>query len=90
MALGLSLGMVVGYQIFARYIFGYVYPQGYAEGALIISVMSLFFVFRLVNVVIEMHWVARDRYTTFVRMRVGCGLASVILNILCIPLYGPE
>lgn len=88
LAMALSLGMVAGYQVFARYLFDHFYPDGYAEGALILSVMSAFFIFRLVNVVFEMHWVARDRYATFVRMRVGCGLVSVVLNVLCIPVYG--
>jgi O-antigen/teichoic acid export membrane protein len=68
LAMALSLGMVAGYQVFARYLFDHFYPDGYAEGALILSVMSAFFI--------------------FVRMRVGCGLVSVVLNVLCIPVYG--
>jgi O-antigen/teichoic acid export membrane protein len=88
LAVCLSVGLVLGYQLFAWYLFPHFYPPGYAAGALIMAVMSGYFVFRLVNVVFEMHWVAKDRYPTFVRMRVACGLLSVALNALCIPLYG--
>ncbi len=88
LAMALSLGMVCGYQLFAWYFFQYFYPPGYADGALVMAVMSGFFIFRLVNVVFEMHWVAKDRYSSFVRMRVACGLVSVGLNLVCIPVYG--
>ena len=40
------------------------------------------------NVVFEMHWVAKERYTAFVKARVTCGLVSIVLNLVFIPIYG--
>ena len=88
LAAGLSLGMVAAYQVFAWYFFKFFYPPGYADGALIVAVMSCFFIFRLVNVVFEMHWVAKERYNRFVLMRLTCGAISVALNAVLIPIYG--
>ena len=87
-AMALSLVMVLCYQIFAFNFFGLFYPDTYAEAALILSVLSGFFIFRLVNVVFEMHWVAKERYTAFVKARVTCGLVSIVLNLVFIPIYG--
>ncbi|WP_188981934.1 oligosaccharide flippase family protein [Pseudomonas matsuisoli] len=85
---GISLAMVIGYQLFAGYLFDLFYPETYAYAARLLSIMSLFFVFRLVNVVFEMYWVARGRYTAFVRIRIACGLLSVALNYVFINTHG--
>lgn len=84
----LSVFMFIGYQVFSTYIFGYLYPDQFADAALIMALMSGFFIFRLVNVVFEMYWIAGETYSTFVKMRVGCGVLSVGLNALLIPFYG--
>ncbi|MBQ0777173.1 MAG: oligosaccharide flippase family protein [Pseudomonas sp.] len=88
LAAGMSTVIFVGYQIFATYLFGYIYPESFSEASVILAIMSSFFIFRLINVVFEMHWIAADRYSTFVKMRVGCGVLSVTLNALLIPVYG--
>lgn len=88
LAVAMSTVIFLGYQVFASYLFGYLYPEKYAEASIIMALMSGFFIFRLINVVYEMHWIAGDRYSTFVKMRVGCGLLSVTLNAFLIPVYG--
>ncbi len=88
LAFGLSLAMFAAYQIFALFLFHLFYPGSYAGASLILKIMACFFIFRLVNVVFEMYWVAKDRYATFVKMRVFCGLLSVGLNWVFIPVFG--
>jgi O-antigen/teichoic acid export membrane protein len=88
LAFGLSLGMFAAYQIFSLFLFHLFYPQSYAGASLILRIMACFFIFRLVNVVFEMYWVAKDRYPSFVKMRVFCGLLSVALNAAFIPAFG--
>jgi O-antigen/teichoic acid export membrane protein len=88
LAAALSVVMFIGYQVFSTYLFGYFYPQSFADASMIMAIMSGFFMFRLVNVVFEMYWIAGEKYHTFVKMRVGCGLCSVTLNALFIPFYG--
>ncbi|WP_162988055.1 lipopolysaccharide biosynthesis protein [Stutzerimonas urumqiensis] len=88
LAIGLSLGMFVGYQVLALLLFHLFYPESYAGGSLILRIMAGFFIFRLVNVVFEMYWVAQERYANFVKMRVFCGLLSVALNWMFIPVFG--
>lgn len=88
LAVLLSLVMFAGYQIFATYFFGFLYPESFAYATLIMSVMSGFFIFRLINVVFEMHWVAKEKYDNFVKRRVLCGIVSVALNLSLIPIFG--
>ncbi len=88
LAVLLSLAMFAGYQLFAVYIFEYLYPQSFADATLIMSIMSGFFIFRLINVVFEMHWVAKEKYDSFVKRRVLCGIISVALNLSFIPFAG--
>lgn len=88
LAAGLSLLMFVAYQVFAFNFFTWFYPEGYAGAVTILAVLSGFFIFRLVNVVFEMYWVAQERYAAFVKMRVACGLFAVVMNLLFLPLYG--
>lgn len=88
LAAAISVIMFAGYQVFSTYLFGYLYPESFADASVIMAVMSAFFIFRLVNVVFEMYWIAGEKYSTFVKMRVGCGLCSVGLNALLIPIYG--
>ncbi|WP_415054088.1 oligosaccharide flippase family protein [Halopseudomonas sp.] len=88
LATGMSAVIFLGYQVFAAYLFGYIYPESFSEASVVLALMSSFFIFRLINVVFEMHWIAADRYSTFVKMRVGCGVLSVTLNALLIPVYG--
>lgn len=88
LAVGLSLGMFAGYQVFALLLFHLFYPESYAGASLILQIMAGFFIFRLVNVVFEMYWVAEERYDSFVKMRVFCGLLSVALNCIFIPVFG--
>jgi O-antigen/teichoic acid export membrane protein len=88
LAAGLSLAMFAGYQIFGLLFFHLFYPESYAGASLILQIMAGFFIFRLVNVVFEMYWVAQERYATFVKMRVFCGLLSVALNWMFIPVFG--
>ena len=85
---GLSLAMFAAYQIFALFLFHLFYPNTYAGASLILKIMACFFIFRLVNVVFEMYWVAKERYAIFVKMRVFCGLLSVGLNWIFIPVFG--
>lgn len=80
--------MFVGYQVLALLLFHLFYPESYAGGSLILRIMAGFFIFRLVNVVFEMYWVAQERYANFVKMRVFCGLLSVALNWMFIPVFG--
>jgi len=88
LAFGLSLAMFAAYQIFALFLFHLFYPNTYEEASLILKIMACFFIFRLVNVVFEMYWVAKERYAIFVKMRVFCGLLSVGLNWVFIPVFG--
>ncbi|WP_462383716.1 oligosaccharide flippase family protein [Pseudomonas sp. Marseille-QA0892] len=85
---GLSLAMVIGYQVFAGFFFHLLYPESYAQAADLLSIMSLYFIFRLVNVVFEMYWVAKNRYSLFVKVRIACGLLSIALNYLFLGHYG--
>lgn len=88
LAVLLSLVMFAGYQLLATYLFELLYPDSFAEATLIIAIMSGFFIFRLINVVFEMHWVAKEKYDNFVKRRVMCGVLSVVLNLSLIPTGG--
>ncbi len=84
----ISLVLLVFYQVFAWYGFEYLYPDGFEESPLLLSILSLFFIFRMPNVVSEMYWVANDLVGKFVRIRLIAGVSNVVLNILFVPAFG--
>lgn len=80
--------MFISYQGFATYVFDQLYPENYSAATNVISVMSFYFLFRIINVVYEMYWVAENRYHLFVKLRVASGIFSVVANIILIPRFG--
>ena len=84
----LGFSIFVSYQFFSFWLFGYFYPEKYEPSILILSIMSFFFLFRFPNVVLEIYWLAANKYNTFVRFRVICGSFNVFLSFLLTPLWG--
>ncbi|MBP7174541.1 MAG: oligosaccharide flippase family protein [Cloacibacterium sp.] len=84
----LGFFIFVSYQVFSFGLFGYFYPEKYKHSVLILSIMSFFFLFRFPNVVLEIYWLAANKYNAFVRFRVVCGFLNVFLSFLLTPLWG--
>jgi len=80
--------LVVLYEVFAWLFFDIFYPGEYGESKVILSVLAMFFLFRIPNVILEMYWVAWERYGLFTRLRVLSGILNVVLNISLIPFFG--
>lgn len=64
------------------------FPSGYSESTITISILSLYFLFRFPNVVFEIYWVAEERYDAFVKLRLITAAISVTANSLLIPTLG--
>lgn len=88
--LSIIFGFLVflSYQVFSFWLFRCLYPEKYAPSVLILSIMSYFFLFRFPNVVLEIYWLAANKYNTFVRFRVICGSLNVFFSFLLTPLWG--
>ncbi len=84
--LGLLVSLV--YQVFAYFFFSRIYPLGYDEGVIILSVASAYFVFRFPNVVMEIYYILDCKYVDFVKMRVSFGLLCLFLISVLLPLLG--
>jgi len=76
------------YQIVSFWAYGYIYPDAYQYGAYVLSLASLYFVFRLPNVVMEIFYIVDGRYAVFVKMRIILGVFAVVGCILLLPLVG--
>lgn len=84
----LSILLVCAYNIFSIYLFPYVYPVDYQEGAAVLAVAALYFIFRFPNVVIEIYFIVDGKYNSFVKMRVLFGLTSLALSFTLLPVWG--
>ena len=84
----LSILLVCAYTIFSIYLFPYVYPVDYQEGAAVLAVAALYFIFRFPNVVMEIYFIVDGKYNSFVKMRVLFGLTSLALSFTLLPVLG--
>lgn len=84
----LSIPLVCSYVAFSIYLFPYVYPVDYQEGAAILAVSALYFIFRFPNVVMEIYFIIDGKYSSFVKMRVLFGFASLALSFSLLPVLG--
>jgi len=64
------------------------FPLSYFDSIQTISILSLFFLFRFPNVVFEIYWVAQERYSLFVKLRLIAATISIAANFLLIPTLG--
>lgn len=87
-AIFVSVLLVVFYYGFSKLIFGMIYPKNYEFSSFLLSLLSLFFLFRVPNVVFEMYWVAWDKYSLFVKARIFVGIFNLGANVLFIPVFG--
>lgn len=84
----LSIPLVCSYVAFSIYLFPYVYPVDYQEGAAVLAVAALYFIFRFPNVVMEIYFIVDGKYNSFVKMRVLFGLTSLALSFTLLPVLG--
>lgn len=85
---GLGLLVFGGYQIFSYWIYSYIYPDTYAYGSYVLSLASVYFLFRFPNVVLEIFYIVDGNYPKFVKMRVLFGILAILLCYLLLPLIG--
>ncbi|WP_454455092.1 hypothetical protein [Thauera phenylacetica] len=64
------------------------YPPSYLESIQIISILSLFFLFRFPNVIFEIYWVAEEKYNLFVKIRLAAATISILINLTLMPILG--
>ena len=76
------------YQVVSYWAYEYIYPNAYQYGAYVLSLASLYFVFRFPNVVMEIFYIVDGRYAVFVKMRIILGVFAVVGCILLLPLVG--
>lgn len=90
MAISCGVGalLVCAYLIFSNYFFNYIYPSEYADGAAVLALGSIYFLFRFPNVVMEIYYIIDGKYQIFVKMRVLFGLASLALSFILLPIVG--
>lgn len=84
----LSIPIVCSYMVFSIYLFPYVYPVDYQEGAAVLAVAALYYFFRFPNVVMEIYFIVDGKYNSFVKMRVLFGLTSLALSFSLLPVLG--
>lgn len=84
------LGLLVFaiYQFISYWVYGYIYPEAYSYGAYVLSLASVYFIFRFPNVVMEIFYIVDGRYSVFVKMRVILGVFAVVGCFLLLPVIG--
>ncbi len=85
---GLGFLTCAGYQVLSYWIYGYIYPEAYAFGSYVLSLASVYFLFRFPNVVLEIFYIVDGHYSKFVKMRVLFGIFAVVLCYVLLPLIG--
>jgi len=83
-----SAGLVLAYAIFSLQLYPYIIPQKYNDSALLLVGMSLYFIFRYPNLVLEIELSAKQRYKQFTRIRISVAALALLTNILLLPIYG--
>lgn len=84
----LGVSVFLSYIIFAKTLFGIIYPDSYSYSSNLLMILAVFFVFRIPNVIYEIYWVAQDRYHQFFKYRILAGVTNLVLNLALIPIYG--
>lgn len=89
---GLTLGFVttVVYIIFAEFLFSIFFRFEYVEAKNILIILSFYFLFRFVNVLLEAYLLSADRYVFFMRFRVLIAVVSIIGNFIFAGYYGSK
>ncbi|MBA6414060.1 oligosaccharide flippase family protein [Parahaliea sp. F7430] len=85
-----AAGLLVAcfFQVFSSIVFKCLYPESYDYAGYILSISSLYFLFRMPNVILEIYCVIDDEYERFVKLRLCLGVLSIILSVLIIPSVG--
>lgn len=89
---GLFLGILTTffYIIFAELFFSLIFRSEYLEAKKILVIVSFYFVFRFVNVLLEAYILSADRYVFFMRFRVLIAVISIVGNYIFSADFGAE